>query len=150
MQNLYFIIIIFIILLDQISKNIITAKVEYNKKIELIKNKFYITNVHNKGAAYGILKNKPKFLLFFNSSLIIIIFIFFVKLLKGNYNNILKLATSFIIGGALGNIIDRIKKGYVRDFIFIKFKNAPIFNFADLFLFASPLILLVSLFKESK
>lgn len=148
MVLVYILAVIGIIILDQTAKNIVIQNIKLNAKIEVIKNKFFITNVRNTGAAYGLLKNKPKFLLIFNSSLVFILILYFIRILKLKNENLLKISLSFIIGGALGNIIDRIKKGFVTDFLYIKIRNAPIFNFADLFIFISPIILLFKLIKK--
>ena len=57
------------------------------------------------------------------------------------------MAFSFALGGALGNFIDRIKNKNITDFIYVKYKKAPIFNLADIFLVISPILIF---FKEIK
>jgi len=137
---IYLIIILIIIALDQFTKHIIEKKLKVYETKEVIKNKLYLKRVNNKGAFYGLLKKRPKLLLFFSFAVMIPIIIAFIKAVKEK-DNVLKLIIALILGGALGNIIDRIRKGSVTDFIFIKFKNAPIFNVADFFLFLSFIII---------
>lgn len=147
---IYFSIILFIILIDQISKKIITKNFKYNEQKEIIKNKFYLTYIENKGAAYGLFKGKPNALLKFNILILISFISLFFLVLKASKDNLLKLIFSFIIGGAIGNIIDRVKKGSVTDFIYFKVNKAPIFNFADLFLFFSAILIIIREIKNFK
>ena len=96
--------------------------------------------------AYGLLKNfKNIIYVLICISLIFIIFMFYGAFKENS--KIKKLAFSFILAGALGNFIDRVKNKCVTDFIFIKYKKLPIFNLADIFLFISPIILII---KEIK
>ena len=75
--------------------------------------------------------------------------IYFIKLLYKKGSRSLKLGFSFMLGGALGNLYERIFKNGVTDFIYIKFKKAPIFNVADIFiLIGNFIILTVSFFKK--
>lgn len=60
-----------------------------------------------------------------------------------NYDNMLKVGYSFFIGGGISNTIDRIKDGYVTDFIYFKIKKFPVFNIADFFIFGGFLIVLM-------
>lgn len=147
---IYFLIILFIILIDQISKKIIIKNFKYNEQKEIIKNKFYLTYIENKGAAYGLFKRKPNALLKFNILILISFISLFFLVLKASKDNLLKLIFSFIIGGAIGNIIDRVKKGSVTDFIYFKVNKAPIFNFADLFLFFSAILIIIREIKNFK
>jgi len=140
---IYLIIILTIIALDQFTKHIIENKLNVYETKEIIKNKLYLKRVNNKGAFYGLLEKKPKFLLFFSFVVMVPIIMIFIKAVKEK-DNILKLIISLVLGGALGNIIDRVRKGSVTDFIFIKFENAPIFNVSDFFLFLS---FIIAIFK---
>ena len=129
----YFLIIIAIILLDQISKKIIESKFKIGKRTTIIKNMLYIEHIKNKGAAMGILKNRPLYLLFMVISSLGNIGIIFLKIIRRPKNQVYKTALAFILGGGLGNIFDRIFKKEVTDFISLKYKNFPVFNIADVF-----------------
>ena len=122
MQKSRFLIFsILIIALDQISKFYLI-----NKNLRLT-NFLYFNYIENTGAAFGIFQNQ-KFLLILISVIVFLVLIYyFIKL----NNNILLLGISFLFGGILGNSIDRIYFGYVRDFI--DFKIWPVFNIADSF-----------------
>lgn len=147
-----FIIILSIILTftDQLSKFIVIKALNVNHSIEVIKNFFYLTYTHNKGAAFSILTGKRIFLVLI-AIFIIAAILYYLK--KNTPNNSLsKIAFSFVIGGSLGNLIDRILRGYVIDFIDVKIfgYDFPIFNLADTFITIGIFILILfSLKKES-
>lgn len=143
----YFFIVIVIFLIDLISKSIIKKKFSLNKEYSIYKNKISIYHIKNKGLAYGILKNFPKLIIYSMSIAIIILFAVFCLFLNDN-SKLKKLALSFALGGALGNYYDRLKNKHITDFIYIKYKNAPVYNLADFFLIASPIILLIKFLKD--
>ena len=91
------------------------------------------TNGGNSGAAWGVFSGKTIWLIIVSVVMIVVLFLFnhFVK----NKNTFYCIAFGFMIGGAVGNLIDRITFKYVRDFIFLDFfPTFPIFNLADSFL----------------
>ena len=98
---------------DQISKYLIIKNVKYNQLIPVIDKFFYITYHENKGAAWGILQNKRYIFII----LTIILSIIMGYILFKTENRMLKLSLSLILGGAIGNLIDRILKGSVADFL---------------------------------
>ena len=108
--------------------------------------------VQNKGAAFGFLswlKNSNAILIVLS----LVTIIFFVAILIKNQkkiNTLGKIAFGFILGGAVGNLIDRIQHGSVKDFINFHYKQfswAP-FNFADAFICIGVLLLLIALFTQ--
>jgi signal peptidase II len=120
-------IIVFIILtLDQLTKFLASKNLELNNPLPVIKGVFNLTLVHNRGAAFGIFKNQ--FYFFILSSIAAVILIYSV-LKKNKRNNLYTFSLSLILGGALGNLIDRIFLGYVVDFL--DFRIWPVFNLAD-------------------
>ena len=141
----YFIIIFLISLLDKVSK----IYIEFNINKLINKDLFIITIefVKNNGAAFNIFSGNRIFLSFISiiSSIILSYFIFVVD------NNIYsKYGLSFILGGSIGNGIDRIKNGYVIDFINFKFIDFPIFNIADIVINIGVFILIISYFRYKK
>jgi len=115
-----------ILVLDRLTKFLVTKELNLNSSVPLIKGVFHITLVHNRGAAFGFLKNQLP--LFIVTSLIAIILIW--RALKSNkYAKIYTIALSLILSGALGNLIDRLFYGYVIDFL--DFRVWPVFNIAD-------------------
>lgn len=107
-------------------------------------------NVQNTGAAWGMFSGKTFWLIFISVFMVVALFIFnhFVK----NKNTFYCLAFGFVIGGAIGNLIDRIWLNYVRDFIFLDFwPTFPVFNVADSFLCIGAVMLAIFiLFMQGK
>ncbi|OGW75452.1 MAG: signal peptidase II [Omnitrophica bacterium RBG_13_46_9] len=116
-----------VLVLDQLSKFFVLRNLNPNNSIEVIRNFFYLTLVYNTGAAFGILKDKT--FVFVAISLLAVIFIVFYinKRKKGAFPA--DLGLGLILGGALGNLVDRLRFGYVVDFL--DFKIWPVFNIAD-------------------
>ena len=132
MKNWFKIIftIVLVLVADLATKHFL-FKVEY---FNLIPNVISIaSNGGNTGAAWGIFSGQTWWLVFVSIALIAVLFVFNHHV-KGK-NTFYCIAFGFIIGGAVGNLIDRIWLKYVRDFIFLDFMpNFPIFNLADSFL----------------
>ncbi len=138
-------IIISIILLciDQITKLLVVNLLTKTNSIAIIKNFFYLTYINNDGAAFSILVGK-RILLILIAVLVIVMLIRYIK--KNNIQNKLELVSiSLIIGGSLGNLIDRVVRGYVIDFLDFKIfnYNFPIFNLADTFIVIGVFLLLL-------
>jgi signal peptidase II len=121
-----FIIVSVILVLDRVTKFLVSKELNLNSSVPLIKGVFYISLIHNRGAAFGFLKNQLP--LFIATSLIAIILIW--RALKSNkYSKAYTIALSLILAGALGNLVDRVLYGYVIDFL--DFRVWPVFNVAD-------------------
>ena len=95
----------------------------------VIDNILNFTYVENTGAAFGMLKNGNVFLII--STVIILAAVIVYLTIKKPKAKVVKIASALIIGGALGNLYDRIFRGFVVDFIDIRFINYPVFNIAD-------------------
>ena len=92
-------------------------------------------HVENKGAAWGILAGRSIFLIILAISIITLYIAFYVlkvKKMKEKTSIILNISVGLITGGCIGNLVDRIFFGYVRDFINFQFFNFPVFNIADI------------------
>ncbi|MEG0770901.1 MAG: signal peptidase II [Clostridia bacterium] len=149
---LYAGVVIFTVLLDQLSKFIVSSNMILGENIPLIKGFFEITYDQNKGAAFGILKDQPWI---FISITIVVILILIVLLARNKFEKQLtKIACCLIIGGGIGNLIDRILNGFVVDFIDFKaiyFVCPAIFNLADTFVCVGTVLFAISfLFMEKK
>ena len=142
MTTIIILSLIFLII-DQITKILVIKILPLSGSIEIIKNFFYIIPTNNTGAAFSILLGKRIFLIVV-AILIIGILLYYIKKNKvdGKLNII---AFSLIIGGSLGNLIDRIVRGYVVYFISIKLGsyNFPIFNVADTLIVVGVFLLLI-------
>ena len=133
---------------DQLSKLLVLNNIHTN--VEIIKNLFYLTYTQNSGAAFSILIGKRIFLILI-TIIIIGLIIYYIKkdTVKSKLNI---LAFSLIIGGSLGNLIDRIIRGYVIDYISVKIfnYNFPIFNLGDTFICIGVFLLLIISFRKDK
>ena len=145
--KLYFLSLsIFIALIDQLTKYLIfyNTKLFINKDFLLFKLDF----VKNYGAAFNIFSGSRIFLssisIFFSILLIYLIF------RKNSLNSIDLYSYSFILGGTVGNGIDRIFKGFVVDFINLNIINFPVFNIADISINIGFIILLYNIFKNNR
>jgi signal peptidase II len=151
---LVFLWIPIVILLDQIVKLFIQQKMELNETIPIIPNVFHITYIRNKGAAFGILSSLPDivripFFIIVGITFILFIIYYFDKILKQNF--LIKFSFSLIIGGAIGNFIDRIRFGEVIDFIEVGINEKykwPVFNLADSAITIGVLLLIFSLMNK--
>lgn len=126
---MYFIIIALILIADQLVKYLIQAGLELNQSIPVLDGIFHITYIHNYGAAFSILQNKTMLLIGVQIIVITGILIYLIKKRKTEHS-LLLMSLALIIAGGLGNLIDRAVKGYVVDFLDLRFW--PIFNIADI------------------
>jgi len=137
--------------LDQFTKLFILAHFKINQILSVIDGMFFITHAHNYGAAFGFFTNY-KLPFFLAVSLIAVGFIlhFFYKLEENRI--LLSSALAMILGGALGNLIDRIRLGYVVDFFHLYYKNFqwPTFNMADVFIVTGVGIFLIDTYRMEK
>ncbi len=128
---LYIAIFIAIIALDQISKSLITANIGLGEGISVIKGILDFTYVRNEGAAFGMLNGARVFFIILTVVVFALLIIYLVR--SKPQSHLEKTALTFIAGGAIGNFIDRLFLGYVRDFINAVFIDFPVFNIADCF-----------------
>ena len=134
--------------LGLIGIDILTKILFEGKSIVLIKNFLTLESTHNYGAGLGILSGKTVLLIVL-TIVFLLIFVLYDIFAK-NKNKLYVIAFSFILGGAIGNLIDRIFLGYVRDFIHINLNIMPYyFNFADVFLTVGVILFIIEiLFKR--
>lgn len=118
---------IILLFLDQFSKYLIRHKMSLAESIPVIKSVFHITYVENTGIAFGLFPQGN--LLFIIISLIIILVIVSFERKMAIKSAIEKFSLGLVLGGALGNLIDRLRFGFVVDFL--DFRIWPVFNLAD-------------------
>lgn len=137
-----------IILLDQLIKIIITKVIELNTHVIVLDKFFYIANVHNEGAAFSILSGSS--ILLISIGIIAIIAIYFLFIKNKILNKIDIIIYGLLIGGIVGNLIDRVVFNYVIDYLeFIIFKyHYPIFNLADICIVVSVILMIIINIKE--
>lgn len=145
-----------VIALDQLTKNLVLARFRLGESYTIIENFFNLTFVKNFGAAFGFLsQSHPEFreVFFLVMPPAAMIVIFF--LLKGvkNDDRVQILALSSILGGAIGNYIDRLRFRYVVDFLDFHWFNQyswPAFNIADAGIVIGVGVLMVQMFLEGR
>ncbi len=129
--------IIILLFLDQLIKYLVVKNMYIGQEITIIKNFLSINYITNDGAAFNILSGNKLFLIL----LAIIVIIYIIK----NINNEEKLLYKILIAGIIGNLIDRIFRSYVIDYISFKIFNIefPVFNLADTYIVLSCICLLI-------
>ena len=146
-QRFFFILVSsFILLFDQLTK----LAVSINNKSLINKDFifFQLDYVKNFGAAFNLFSGSRIFLSLV--SIIISLILIYLILIKKIISNIDLLSYSFILGGTLGNGIDRVTKGYVIDFINLKFIDFPVFNISDIAINIGLLFTIYSFIKFNK
>ena len=136
---------IIFLLIDQLSKGLISLYIPLNESIKLT-NFLSITYVQNIGAAFSILQGARWLFIILGIIALNIIYIFFIKDKK--LTNFEIIIYAVMLSGIIGNIIDRVLYGYVIDFIDITLFNFAIFNFADSFIVISVILLVVFKWKN--
>lgn len=132
-----FVVSAWILSLDQASKLFVHTQVTMGDPIVIIKGFFNIAYVRNAGGAFGLFGDSSsliRFILFLIFPIICVGFIF--AMLRDTQKRLEIMALSFVLGGAIGNYIDRVRLGYVIDFVdwHVKSWHWPTFNFADSFI----------------
>ncbi len=123
---------------------------ELSESIPIIENFLYITSHRNQGAAFGILQGQMWF--FYIVTIIVIIGIVYYMEKEAKYDRLFGTALGLVLGGAIGNFIDRVFRGEVVDFIntYIFTYNFPIFNVADSALCIGVGVLFVKLLSDER
>ena len=126
---------------DQVSKFFISQNLDLNESVPVVRDIFHLTLVHNTGAAFGIFKNETLLFIAISFLAIILIVIFMRK--KRDLFFPRDIALSLVLGGALGNLIDRLRFGYVVDFLDLRIW--PVFNIADSAITIGTILMIISL-----
>lgn len=126
----FYLFAVLIVLIDQLTKFIVISTMELYESIPIIKGWFHITSVRNTGAAFSILENQT-WVFIIIAIVISFILIYLIYRVYREYR-LLALILALILGGAVGNLIDRLVHGVVVDFIDVQIINFAIFNIADI------------------
>lgn len=143
----YFLIVFIIAVSDQIAKQIVFARLEVGESIPLIKGIFHITLILNKGIAFGLLTEHLNLLMFIVFTTALFILTIFLRYARGE-RLLIKLGLSFMLGGCLGNLVDRVRLGVVIDFLDLKIW--PVFNIADTAVCIGAFLLIVGLISRRR
>ena len=125
---IYYLVALIVVAIDQLSKWAVVQFMELFESIPVIEGWLHITSSRNTGAAFSILQNKQWFLI--PLSILVIVFIIYY-IYKERKNKLFSFSLALVLGGAVGNLIDRIITGSVVDFIDVRIINFAIFNIAD-------------------
>ncbi|MCX5677682.1 MAG: signal peptidase II [Candidatus Omnitrophica bacterium] len=112
---------------DRLTKYFIIKSITPGQSIKVIPDVFHITLVFNNGAAFGVLQNCALFFIIFSFAAIALMLLIIYK--AHQLDTLLAVSLALILGGAAGNLVDRLKFGYVIDFL--DFRIWPVFNIAD-------------------
>lgn len=134
-----------LVVIDQIVKILVISKMTLQQSIIVINNFFNITYVRNTGAAWSILSGNVLLLIMISVVALVVIYYYLIK--DKELNKIDVVSYSMLIGGIIGNLIDRVVHGYVIDYLDFKIfnYNFPIFNVADTLIVISIIIIGISL-----
>lgn len=146
----YYFFALIVIGIDQLTKWIVIQKMELYEQIPIIDNFFYITSHRNAGAAWGILQGQMIF--FYIITTIVIIGLIYYMEKHARDNKLTAISLSLILGGAIGNFIDRLLRQEVVDFLDVMiFKyDFPIFNIADSALVIGVGLIFIAMIIEEK
>ena len=135
----------FIVLLDQVSKFLMLSILGFERSKNIIPNLLNFTLVKNKGAAFSLFSNSTNILTIISLLATLILIIIILKFPPKSFWNLIGL--TYLLGGTLGNGIDRLFKGYVLDFFELVPINFPIFNVADISINIAILCFLIDIIK---
>lgn len=137
----FLILSVLMIVADQWSKSWIVSNLKGKENIVWIKGVFELEYLENTGAAFSSFSGKQVFLLILTSAILLFAILEFLRVPEGKRFDWLRLALAMLIAGALGNMIDRFRQGYVVDFLYFVPINFPRFNVADCFITVAAILL---------
>jgi len=149
----YFLLILGLAVLDQLTKALVAAKISLYESVPVVPGFFNFTRIHNKGAIFGFFSNSdklPVFILLTGASLCALGFVVYYFVKTPPAERLTKIALSMILAGALGNLSDRLFRGYVIDFldVYVKRWHWPFFNVADSCITIGALLLITVFFRR--
>lgn len=129
LAGLFALIAVVVVALDQWSKALTRAHIEVGERLGFIPGVLDLTHVHNRGAAFGMLQGYAVQLAIV--AIVVVLALAFVVIARRKTTIVEVIAFGLIVGGAIGNLIDRVSQGYVTDMIMTTFIDFPVFNVAD-------------------
>lgn len=137
-----------VVLLDYITKRIVSGNMVLYQSIPVIKGVFNITYVKNTGASFGMMAGARWF--FVAVTVILIAAVIYYAVKNKITDKLFLVSASFVVGGGIGNLIDRIATGAVVDFFDFCLINFAIFNVADCFVVGGVILMAIYYIKEEK
>ena len=132
-----------LIVFDQITKYLAIVFLKGIDAFPVIRNVFEFVYVENRGAAFGMMQNSTILFLVIGIVVLLVIAFFYIKMPKTKKFNVLRAILIVIASGAVGNMIDRIARHYVVDFIYFKPIDFPVFNVADIYVSLGAIALVI-------
>ncbi|MBR4030652.1 MAG: signal peptidase II [Clostridia bacterium] len=130
---LYTLLALLFVFSDQITKFFAVSLLKGTSGIPFIPHIMEFLYVENRGIAFGMFQGKSHFIIPLTIVILAVCIYFLVYYLKKS-KHLPSIALTFIIGGAIGNLIDKLRLGYVVDFLHTTFMEFPVFNLADVFI----------------
>ena len=140
---IYLILAVCLIVFDQITKKIVLARL-VGQPYVLIEGVFEFRYLENRGAAFGILQNSIPFFLVIAVVILIVVLWCFLRLPAGRHYLPINIALLLLFSGAIGNMIDRIFRRFVVDFMYFRLIDFPIFNVADCYVTIGAALVIIS------
>ena len=142
-------IILPLLIVDQLAKQIILMNLKPGDSIAVIRDVFHISLVCNRGAAFGVFSGQGSIFIWVSFTAIIAIILIFTFLERiFRRENSTRFFLSLILAGAIGNLIDRLRFGFVIDFL--DFRIWPVFNIADSAITIGTILLILQMLKHKK
>lgn len=130
---------------DQVTKYFAVLRLKGQKPFVLIKGVFEFSYLENRGAAFGILQGRTWLIIILVTVVMLGIFWLYVKMPEDKRYRPLRMLMVMAAAGAVGNLIDRVRLGFVIDFLYFKLINFPVFNVADCYVTVAAALLFVLL-----
>ncbi|RRW38000.1 signal peptidase II [Ectopseudomonas oleovorans] len=146
---------VLILVVDRVTKDIFEGTLSMYQRIEVIPGYFDWTLAYNTGAAFSFLADAAGWQRWFFAAIAIVVSVVLVVWLKRlkRHETLLAVALAMVLGGALGNLYDRVVLGHVVDFILVHWQSRwffPAFNLADTFITIGAILLALDMFKSDK
>lgn len=134
--------------IDQLTKFIISGSFQLYETRPLIDGVFSLTYIQNRGMAWGMLKGRRVFFMIMTLLVLLLCFYIYSNIADKKKFLLLRISLIVLISGAIGNMIDRFKLGYVIDFFDFELINFPVFNVADIYVVVSMFVIFILLMTK--
>jgi signal peptidase II len=150
-RTIHFLLALLIVLLDRWTKRLVAARIGMYSQIQIIPGFFRITHTENTGAAFSLFADSPshwKTVLLIGFSLVAMVIVSVLLWKQTRALTITGVALAFILGGAVGNLWDRVASGRVVDFLlfYVREHQWPVFNLADSAIVVGAILLVIEIF----
>lgn len=142
----FYIFALVILLIDQFLKYLVHQSIALGQSIPLIDGMLKLTYVQNTGAAFSLFVGFSPYLVVVGIIVVLAVIYFHYKIPARNYY--LQTSLAFILGGSLGNLVDRVVRSYVIDYVDVTIW--PVFNFADVMINVGVICLVIQIFVRRK